>query len=395
MKENKDSRITGFSLRRGKANTLEPVLFLVILVSVFAVFCAVMGLGNFINTLMNTAYSLLVDTVLYLTAIAVLSGALSALLSEFGVVSLLNRLISPLMRFLYRLPGAGVLAVISSYLSDNPAILPLAGQESFRQYFEPWEIPALTNLGTSFGMGLVITLYVCGLKGGDSNYFLAALIGNLGAVGGSIISVRLMLGLTKKALSVPPVKKETVKGKVWTDQYYRRSGNAGTRFLNAMIDGGKAGVQMGISIVPGVLLICSFVMLLTGGMPEGGYTGGAGEGVALLPWIGNHLAFIIRPLFGFASSDAIAVPITAIGSGGAAISLIPSLISAGKVTAGDVAVFTAMSMCWSGYLSTHTAMMDTLGYPHLTGKAVLAHTVGGIASGIIAHLLYAGISMVL
>ena len=53
MKENKDSRMSGFSLRRGKANTLEPVLFLVILVSVFAVFCAVMGLGNFINTLMN------------------------------------------------------------------------------------------------------------------------------------------------------------------------------------------------------------------------------------------------------------------------------------------------------------------------------------------------------
>ena len=395
MKDSADKKPEGYSLHRGRINTLEPVLFLVIFLAVFAVFCSVMGLGNFINTLMNTAYGLLMDTVLYLTAIAVLSGALSSLFSEFGVVALLHRLISPLMRFVYRLPGAGVLAVISSYLSDNPAILPLAKQEGFRLYFEPWEIPALTNLGTSFGMGLVITLYVCGLKGGGSpTYFLAAFIGNIGAVVGSVVSVRLMLLLTRKALHVSPEKKEPEKARVWSDQYYRRNGNVGTRFLNAMIDGGKSGVQMGISIVPGVLLICSFVMLLTNGMPEGGYTGAAGEGIALLPWIGNKLGFIIRPLFGFGYSDAIAVPITAIGSGGAAIGLIPSLLSAGKATAGDVAVFTAMSMCWSGYLSTHTAMMDTLGYPQLTGKAVLAHTAGGLVSGIAAHLLYAGVSLI-
>jgi len=373
----------------------EPLLFLGILFAICIVFCTTMGLGNFVNTLMNTAYSLLVDTVLYLTAIAVLSGALSALLSEFGVVSLLNRLISPLMYFVYRLPGASVLGIVSSYLSDNPAILPLAQQPSFRQYFEPWQIPALTNLGTSFGMGLIITLYVCGMKGSSGSFLLAALVGNLGAVIGSIVSVRLMLLFTCRAMSVShPGRAKTLDGREWMNQTVRRSGGVSARFLNAMIDGGKAGVQMGISIIPGVLLICSFVMLLTNGMPEGGYTGAAGEGIALLPWIGQKLQFIFRPLFGFLQPDGIAVPITAIGSAGAAISLVPTLLEAGKASVSDVAVFTAMSMCWSGYLSTHTAMMDTLGCQYLTGKAILAHTVGGIVSGVAARWIFALASII-
>ena len=45
-------------------------------------------------------------------------------------------------------------------------------------------------------------------------------------------------------------------------------------------------------------------------------------------------------------------------------------------------------MCWSGYLSTHTAMLDALGYRKLTSKAILAHTVGGLVAGISAHWIY-------
>ena len=52
------------------------------------------------------------------------------------------------------------------------------------------------------------------------------------------------------------------------------------------------------------------------------------------------------------------------------------------------AVFTAIGMCWSGYLSTHTAMLDSLGYRELTTKAILAHTIGGICAAIFAHALY-------
>jgi len=47
-----------------------------------------------------------------------------------------------------------------------------------------------------------------------------------------------------------------------------------------------------------------------------------------------------------------------------------------------------MGMCWSGYLSTHVAMMDGLKCRNLTGKAILSHTVGGIVAGISAHLMY-------
>ena len=47
----------------------------------------------------------------------------------------------------------------------------------------------------------------------------------------------------------------------------------------------------------------------------------------------------------------------------------------------DIAVFTAMCMCWSGYLSTHVAMMDSLHCSDMTGKAIFSHTIGGLAGG--------------
>ena len=52
-----------------------------------------MGAVNMVNTMMNTAYRLLQDTVFYIMAIAVLAGEISGLLTEFGVVALINRLI--------------------------------------------------------------------------------------------------------------------------------------------------------------------------------------------------------------------------------------------------------------------------------------------------------------
>ena len=60
----------------------------------------------------------------------------------------------------------------------------------------------------------------------------------------------------------------------------------------------------------------------------------------------------------------------------------------GLAGAHDIAVFTAMCMCWSGYLSTHVAMMDTLKEGHLTGKAILCHTIGGLCAGIAANWGY-------
>ena len=146
---------------------------------------------------------------------------------------------------------------------------------------------------------------------------------------------------------------------------------------------------MGMAIIPGVLIICSLVLLLTNGPADGGlYTGGAYQGVAFLPWVGEKMSGILRPLFGFTSPEAIAVPITALGAAGASIGLIPPMLENGAAAGNEIAVFTAMCMCWSGYLSTHVAMMDSLKCSKMTGKAILSHTFGGLTAGIAAHWIY-------
>ena len=75
--------------------------------------------------------------------------------------------------------------------------------------------------------------------------------------------------------------------------------------------------------------------------------------------------------------------------------LVPSLLESGAASAHDVAVFTSMCMCWSGYLSTHVAMMDGLGCSELTGKAIISHTIGGICAGISANWLFTLFSIIL
>ncbi|MBQ5443380.1 MAG: hypothetical protein IIT47_07405, partial [Oscillospiraceae bacterium] len=117
-----------------KAMSWEALVFLAVFILCFGAIGSRMGAVNMLNTLMNTAYALLVDTVLYIMAIAVLAGALSALLTEFGVVSAVNQILSPLMRPLYGLPGAAIIGVLATYLSDNPAILALADDKNFLRY---------------------------------------------------------------------------------------------------------------------------------------------------------------------------------------------------------------------------------------------------------------------
>ena len=361
---------------------VEPLGFLAAFGLLFGLIGHVMGPANMINTMMNTAYRLLIDTVFYLLAITVLTGAISGLLSEFGVVDLFNRLLSPLMRPVFGLPGASALGLVTTYLSDNPAILTLADNGSFRSCFRKYQIPALTNLGTAFGMGLVVSTFMLALGKGMGP---AVAAGNLGAVVGAIVSTRLMLCATAKALG----KEDWCEGREDTGAETRTKRSGGLRFLDAIMAGGKSGVEMGLSIIPGVLIICTLVFLLTGTAgPEGVYTGAAFEGVGVLPWLGQKLSFVLCPLFGFTSPEAVAVPITALGSAGAAIGLVPQLLRQGMISPGDIAVFTAMCMCWSGYLSTHVAMMSSLGCPQFSGKAILSHTVGGIAAGVAAHLIY-------
>ena len=172
-----------------------------------------------------------------------------------------------------------------------------------------------------------------------------------------------------------------------------RDGNLFERILDATLEGGKTGVDLGLAIIPGVVIICTMVMIFTFGPSEtidgvAIYTGGKKEGVALLPKIGELLSPILTPLFGFKSAEAIAFPITSLGSVGAAMGLVKTFITQGLVGPNDIAVFTAMGMCWSGYLSTHVGMMDALNVRKLASKAILSHTIGGIVAGVSAHYLF-------
>ncbi len=380
------------SQRRVKAVSLETFVFIGILAIGFGYTASIMGAGIMFKVIMNTAHDLLLNTVFLIMAMSVLAGALSSLLSEFGVISLINKIFAVFMRPLYGLPGASIAGAVATYLSDNPAIISFAKDKSFTKYFKKHEVPALCNLGTAFGMGLILTTFMISQ---GKEYVLSAIIGNIGAIIGSVISVRIMLHFTKKYYSYDS-RKNKAKNNLNDSIEYReiREGNTFQRALDAMLEGGKNGVEMGMAIIPGVLVVCTMVMLLTFGPstdPNTGaqvYTGAAYEGIALLPIIGEKLRFILEPLFGFTSPEAIAFPITSLGAVGAAMSLVPQFITDGVITPNDIAVFTAMGMCWSGYLSTHVGMMDALNSRALTSKAIIAHTIGGICAGMSAHFIY-------
>ena len=89
----------------------KAIICLACFISFFCIFAIPMGLGNALNTLMNTAYNLLTGTVFFIMAIAVIAGAVSELLTEFGVVALLNKVLSPLMGPLFGMPGASALGI--------------------------------------------------------------------------------------------------------------------------------------------------------------------------------------------------------------------------------------------------------------------------------------------
>lgn len=367
---------------------IEAAIFLIVFLGFFGFVGMKMGFPNMLNTLMQTSYALLLETVFYIMAITVLSGALGNLLVEFGVVRLIEVILRPLMKPLYNLPGVAALGGIMTFLSDNPAIISLSKDANFARYFKKYQLISLTNFGTAFGMGLVVIIFMMG-KG----FLNAALVGLLGAVIGSIISTRLMQRFILKSRPDLDVDVSPEKGDEQQISF-KTEGNVFLRLLNSVLDGGKSGVEIGLAIIPGVLIISTLVMMLTFGMPEGGYTGGAYEGIALLPYLASKINFIFEWLFGFTNPELIAFPITALGAVGAALGLIPRFVQENIINGNAIAVFTAMGMCWSGYLSTHTAMLDSLGYRSLTSKAIIAHTIGGLVAGITAHWLYVLLSWI-
>ena len=361
------------------------IFCLLIVVGIFGGIGSVMGLPNMLNTIMKTAHDLLLNTVFYLMAICVITGALGAIFVEFGVVSLLERILRPLMRPLFNLPGVASLGAVMTFLSDNPAIISLAKDKRFSTYFKKYQFISLTNFGTAFGMGLLVIVFMI-----SQGFFVEPFIGLLGAIIGCLVSTRLMQRFILK--SYPEYKDEpaaVLDDKDIEAEEAVKETSMFTRILNALLDGGKSGVDVGMSIIPGVLIISTFVMILTFTTGDNGvYDGAAYEGVGFLPWLFGKVNIIFDWLFGFEHPALMAFPITALGAVGAALGLIPGFIQEGWVDGNAIAVFTAIGMCWSGYLSTHTAMLDSLGYRQLTSKAIISHTIGGLVAAIVAHWVY-------
>ena len=368
----------------GIKKLLAGILCLIIVIAIFGGIGSVMGLPNMLNTIMKTAHDLLLNTVFYLMAICVITGALGRIFVEFGVVSLLERILRPLMRPLFNLPGVASLGAVMTFLSDNPAIISLAKDKRFSTYFKKYQLISLTNFGTAFGMGLLVIVFMV-----SNGFYVEPFIGLFGAFVGCIVSTRLMQRFVIKAY--PQYKDEMAAELTEEDNKESeaiKETSFFTRVLNSLLDGGKTGVDVGLSIIPGVLIISTLVMILTFGSTDGQYTGAAYEGVEFLPWLFGHINIIFEWLFGFESPELMSFPITSLGAVGAALSLVPGFVEKGWADGNAIAVFTAIGMCWSGYLSTHTAMLDSLGFRKLTSKAILAHTVGGLVAGIVAHWVF-------
>ena len=370
---------------KGFKKYLVGIICLLIVVGIFGGIGSVMGLPNMLNTIMKTAHDLLLNTVFYLMAICVITGALGRIFVEFGVVSLLERILRPLMKPLFNLPGVASLGAVMTFLSDNPAIISLAKDKRFSSYFRKFQLISLTNFGTAFGMGLLVIVFMI-----SQGYFVEPFIGLLGAFIGCICSTRLMQRFVVK--QYPEFKEEFAavidEQDMKADEEVKET-SLFTRILNSLLDGGKTGVDVGFSIIPGVLIISTLVMLLTFGAGENGtYDGAAYEGIEFLPLVFGKINFLFDWLFGFGHPALMAFPITSLGAVGAALSLVPEFAAQGIINGNAIAVFTAIGMCWSGYLSTHTAMLDALGYRKLTSKAILAHTVGGLVAGISAHWIF-------
>ena len=367
-----------------KSNIWEGVPCLAIILLLFGGIGYVMGVSQMLNTLMKTAHDLLLNTVFYLMGVTVLTGAIGKLFTEFGVVNLLEKILRPLMRPIFNLPGVASLGAVMTFLSDNPAIISLAQDKRFISYFKKYQFISLTNFGTACGMGLLVIVFMMG-----QGYFAEPIIGFVGACIGCMISTRLMQRYILK--EYPNFANELACEESFEELEEQKSENKSLfiRILNSLLDGGRTGVDVGLTIIPGVLIISSFVMLLTfGASAEGVYTGSAYEGVELLPWLASKISFVFEWLFGFTDPHLIAFPITALGAVGAALGLVPTFLANGWADGNSIAVFTAIGMCWSGYLSTHTAMLDSLGFRELTSRAVLAHTIGGLGAAIVAHWLY-------
>lgn len=357
-------------------------------------FSSVMGVGVMFSVIMKTAHDLLLNTCLYIMGVAVLAGAVSSVFSEFGVTALLNKIISPIMKPLFGLPGAAALGAVTCYFSDNPAIVLIAKDPGYAKYFKKYQWDTMINFGTTFGMGIIITGGILGIQSGK--YAASVILGIVCAVIGGIVSTRLLMMKTKKIYGTTEgVSDEYLDAKTEpTPDGYRkvREGSLFQRGLNATFDGGKTGVELGLSIIPGILIFTTLVMMLTNGpsIVDGKelYQGVAYEGTGLLPFLGEKISFILTPLFGFANPEVLGLPLTSLGACGASIAGAKALAEQGLLNGHDMAVYFAIAYCWAGFLSTHASMADAMKTRSIVTFAMLTHFIGGLVAGLVANYAY-------
>ena len=378
-------------------NSWDPLILLLILTGFFGGVGYQMGLPNMLGTLLSTAHDLLLNTAFFIMSLMIITGALSHLMVEYGIIQVAQRCFSPFMGFFYNLPGKAALAGLMTFFADNPAIINFAGDKSFAKGFSRLQLLSMVNFGTSFGMGFIVIAFMLSISLENSILSMgtAVCIGMFSAMVGSIISTRLVQWWCRKQLAnaeqcntaqIPDLKK--VELSLDNRQAVQHQPVGFLRFTNTMLKGGKEGLQLGLEIIPGILIISTIIFILTMGKPEAGYNGQAYQGVGILNFLGEHFSQLFYVLFGFKSSELVAYPLTTLGATGAALALVPPFIQQGLVGGNEIAVFTAMSMVWSAFLCTHTSMMEVLDFSKFASKAMLAHAVAGVAAGSIAHYLY-------
>lgn len=233
------------------------IVCLAVILALFGYIGSVMELPNMLNTIMKTAHDLLLNTVFYLMGICVITGALGKLFVEFGVVSLLEKLLRPLMRPLFNLPGVASLGSRDDLSVGQPCHhIPFAGQ-TLQQLLQEVSIHFTHQFRNAFGMGLLVIVFMVG-----QGFYAEPFIGLFGAFCGCIVSTRLMQRAVIKAC--PDYKEEDACTGVTTEQEEpQQEKSLFLRILNSLLDGGRTGVDIGIAIIPGVLIISTLVMVLT------------------------------------------------------------------------------------------------------------------------------------
>ena len=124
-------------------------------------------------------------------------------------------------------------------------------------------------------MGLIVTTFMIGLNSDGEKIGLAVLIGNIAAVIGSIVSVRMMMHFRKKESGtteycIPLDKNENMDDLL--NKREIRDGGVGRRLLDSMLKVERMVWMSAVAIIPGVLAICTVVMILTNGPSADGHT---------------------------------------------------------------------------------------------------------------------------